>query len=284
MERWGGVEGFEVMLRRREVERVDAAEHAEFVEFADGGRGGRGGRGGHGGRGGCRVLRSLRSRRGREGEEEKGKEERGNCSMGSGSGPRSTVTSLPPLPSPSVPFSSGRAQRTDDHHDHQHDNDTFSDGDDDYHTKSTRNPRPTKRTSNTKRATKTKLRKKPLISPSPVPDWLCHEVGPNKSFNDIRAIIHRLEEYLTGLREEGRKEEIRFPDIEILPSFREWVFENAAVASGSVLCGDDGGDDMRMGGEREQVYEYEGGREGQLGQRKGRMGSRVSRYGAVQKV
>lgn len=271
MERWGGVEGFEVVLRRREVERVDAAEHAGD---ADSGRGRRGGRGG------CRVLRSLRSRRGKGGEE-KEKEETESCSIGSSSESVSRSTMTPLSPSPSISLSSGRVRHTDE--DHQHDNDTHSDKDNDYCTKSCSrvipaNPKPIKGKG------KTEPRKKPLISPSPVPNWLRHEVGPNKSFNDIRAIIHRLEEYLTGLREEGRKEEIRFPDIEILPSFRRWVFENAAVVAGSGLGGDDGGDDMRMGGEREQIYEYEVGRGGQVDQRKGTMGSRVSRYGAVQKV
>lgn len=61
-------------------------------------------------------------------------------------------------------------------------------------------------------------KKPPYIPPSPVPDWLREEVGPNKSFNDIRDIVTRLKEYMAMLQ--AMDEKVMFPDIEILPRFR----------------------------------------------------------------
>lgn len=61
-------------------------------------------------------------------------------------------------------------------------------------------------------------KKAPYIPPSPVPDWLREEVGPNKSFDDIRNIIMRLREYMAMVQ--AMKEKVMFPDIEILPRFR----------------------------------------------------------------
>lgn len=74
-----------------------------------------------------------------------------------------------------------------------------------------------------------KRRRKPIIAPAPVPGWLRHEVGPQKSFDEVRGVVQRLRDYLTRLQDEGRKDEIRFPDIEILPSFETWVLEGAAA-------------------------------------------------------
>ena len=74
-----------------------------------------------------------------------------------------------------------------------------------------------------------KRRRKPIIAPAPVPGWLRHEVGPQKSFDEVRGVVQRLRDYLTRLQDEGREDEIRFPDIEILPSFETWVLEGAAA-------------------------------------------------------
>lgn len=207
MERWGGVRGFEVVLRRREVERVDTST------------------GGHGGGGVVGERRSLRFSQAKgqelcfgEGDEE-------------GDDSNSTV-------SVSVSDSSKDA--------HDDENDDLPADDDDHSTCRT-----------SKSRSKSHRRKKPLIEPAPVPSWLRQEVGPNKSFDDIRGIINRLLEYLTVLREEGRKERIRFPDIEILPSFQGWVLE--------------------------KEKEKERARVGHQGGQKKR-GKRVSERGAVQKV
>lgn len=54
--------------------------------------------------------------------------------------------------------------------------------------------------------------------PNPIPPWLIHELGPNKSFRDIRTIITRLREDIQTRRV------IRFPDIEILPDFYPGVY------------------------------------------------------------
>lgn len=205
MERWGGVRGFELVLRRREVERVDKGY-------------GQGESGRAGTRKSARVSATAKGQGRGEGNED---DENGNT----GSTSASFI-------------------------DHDHDHDQPSS---DEHT-----------STNTKGKGKGKgRRKKPNIEPAPVPDWLRQEVGPNKSFEDIRVIVSRLLEYLTVLREEGRKEEIRFPDIEILPELEGWVFEM----------------------EREMVKRARaaggGGRKG--GQVK-KGGKRVSGRGAVQKV
>lgn len=72
-------------------------------------------------------------------------------------------------------------------------------------------------------------RRKPIIAPAPVPAWLRQEVGPQKSFDEVRGIVQRLRDYLARLQDEGRVDEIRFPDIEILPSFEKWVLDGAAA-------------------------------------------------------
>lgn len=174
MERWGGVKGFEMVLRRREVERVD------------GGYDDRHG----GGRAGVRKSERVSAARG-QGQGEDNRDGEGDETV-------------------SVSGSSN-----DNDHD---DNPSFSE-----HT-------PCRRSTPSKVKNKAICRRKrPNIEPAPVPDWLRQEVGPNKSFDDVRGIISRLLEYLTVLREEGRKKEIRFPDIEILPEFQGWVFEMERV-------------------------------------------------------
>lgn len=72
-------------------------------------------------------------------------------------------------------------------------------------------------------------RRKPTIAPAPVPSWLRHEVGTQKSFDEVRGIVQRLRDYLSRLQDEGRVDEVRFPDIEILPSFEKWVLDNAVA-------------------------------------------------------
>lgn len=192
MEMWGGAKGFEMVLRRREVERVDG------VDGVDDGSGG--------GRVGTRKSARVSAVKG---QEQDGGED--------GDGDETVYTS---------------GSSNDNDHD---DNPSSSE-----HT-------PRRRSTSFRAKNKAKgRRKKPNIEPAPVPDWLRQEVGPNKSFDDIRGIISRLLEYLTVLREEGRKKEIRFPDIEILPEFQGWVFEmekasvrekRARAAAGSGLKG-----------------------------------------------
>lgn len=203
MERWGGVRGFELVLRRREVERVDKGY-------------------GQGEIGHARTRKSARvSATAKCQEQGDGNEGGENGNTGS-----TSASSI----------------------DHDHDHDQPSS---DEHT-----------CTNIKGKGKG-CRKKPNIESAPVPDWLRQEVGPNKSFEDIRGIVSRLLEYLTVLREQGRKEEIRFPDIEILPELEGWVFkmDREMVKKARAAAG--------------------GGRKG--GQVK-KGGKRVSERGAVQKV
>lgn len=167
MERWGGVKGFEMVLRRREVERVDGVD--------DGSGGGRVG-----------TRKSARVSAAKDQGQGDGDEDGEDTVSASGS------------------------SNNNDH--------------DDNPSSSEHTPRHRSTSSKTKNKAKGR-RKKPNIEPAPVPDWLRQEVGPNKSFEDIRGIISRLLEYLTVLREAGRKEKVRFPDIEILPEFQGWVFE-----------------------------------------------------------
>lgn len=208
MERWGGVKGFEMVLRRREVERVDG------VDYGSGG--------------GCVGTRKSARVSAAKDQEQDGGEDNGGDDTVSASGSSN---------------------------DHYHDEDNPSSSD--------HSPRRRSTSSKTKNKAKGR-RKKPNIEPAPVPDWLRQEVGPNKSFEDIRGIISRLLEYLAVLRAEGRKEKIRFPDIEILPEFQGWVFEMERVR-------------VR---EREKRARAGGG-----GGRKGKKGAkRVGGRGAVQKV
>ncbi|KAI9925564.1 hypothetical protein MW887_005945 [Aspergillus wentii] len=192
MEVWGGVECFEVVLRRREIMR---------------------------------------------GEEGVGLD--GDEAMQTPS-PTPTPTSSP------------------DEHEHEHENaHTDSDSDSEAEAESSETdepPTPPKR-------------KKPTITPSPVPAWLRAKVGPNKSFNDIRAIIHRIRGGMEYQKKRGDdKADIRFPDIEILPTFRDWVV-------GEV-------EGVRLKARRGEMVRIE---EVKKGKGKKRV-SRVSRRGAVQKI
>ncbi|KAL5360229.1 hypothetical protein BJX96DRAFT_149947 [Aspergillus floccosus] len=71
-------------------------------------------------------------------------------------------------------------------------------------------------------------RKTPRIVAAPVPGWLRAELGPNKSFGDIRALLRRVMDDLAVQQARGRMDLVRFPDIEILPTFFEWVDQETA--------------------------------------------------------
>ena len=107
-------------------------------------------------------------------------------------------------------------------------------------------------------------RKHPTAVVSLVPGWLRENVGQGKSFDDIRRIVLQVREYMVQLREEEKSLEIqqvvhvgesasansrakrggwrnakgeskgylrqqnsrvRFPDVEILPTFKPWVLQ-----------------------------------------------------------
>ncbi|KAJ9317358.1 hypothetical protein DTO271D3_2179 [Paecilomyces variotii] len=106
-------------------------------------------------------------------------------------------------------------------------------------------------------------KKPPYIPPSPVPDWLREEVGPNKSFNDIRDIMTRLREYMAMVQ--AMDEKVMFPDIEILPRFRPGLIiaENDRTIAPR--------DTMRTGASPVPVFQEPG------------ILSRVSRKGGIQK-
>ncbi|KAF7167368.1 hypothetical protein CNMCM5623_000666 [Aspergillus felis] len=78
-------------------------------------------------------------------------------------------------------------------------------------------------------------RRKPRIKACPVPEWLRADTGPGKSFAEIRSIVERIRADLTEQHQrcqmqktKGKsKEQVLFPDIEILPTFRAWVLEQA---------------------------------------------------------
>ncbi|KAJ6014758.1 hypothetical protein N7540_009349 [Penicillium herquei] len=149
MEEWGGVEDFELTLRRREVKRVASEEEAGNADqLSDGGE---------------------------------GDEEPEEWSEGEGEGD--------PTPAPAT--AAGRRH--------------------------------------------------PVAQVAPVPDWLRQSVGRHMSFDDIRHIVHHIVQHMrqVAAAEEAELEastagtparprrllttRVRFPDIEILPSFRQWV-------------------------------------------------------------
>ncbi|EGE02706.1 ORP1 [Trichophyton equinum CBS 127.97] len=75
-------------------------------------------------------------------------------------------------------------------------------------------PPPTTTTTTTSPSSK----KSPKNIPRPVPDWLHDCVGPNKSFDEIRQVIHGLRAHFLSLVQNNQ--EPFFPDIEILPNLR----------------------------------------------------------------
>lgn len=91
-------------------------------------------------------------------------------------------------------------------------------------------------------------RRHPTAITSPVPDWLHRQTDVMMSFDDIRALVLQIREYMEKLREDeksrqaeasgvgedGRQNEVRqqasrvrFPDVEILPFFKQWVVDEA---------------------------------------------------------
>ncbi|KAJ5623479.1 pathogenicity factor [Penicillium lividum] len=106
-------------------------------------------------------------------------------------------------------------------------------------------------------------RKLPRAVIAPVPEWLREFVGRGKSFDEIRAIVERIHRYMAEMREEEKAQlearnnsgegpsrnakkgkwlparnisqdiervqesRARFPDIEILPTFKPWVLQAA---------------------------------------------------------
>jgi hypothetical protein len=202
MEAWGGVGGFEVVLRRREVHRLASSEKVS-------GKGQGQGQGAEG----------VTMRKGRR---------------GGSSASTSTSASV-----------SASRDGDDDHNDEeyadQEEGESSDDGDGD--------------------GTRKRRRRRPRIKTCPVPEWLRAETGRGKSFDEIRDIVKRIREDLTEqhrkiqtqkTKSKGKKEQVLFPDIEILPTFRPWVLEQA-------------------------------GRDAEDREGRGKM-SRVSRKGAVQKV
>lgn len=193
MEAWGGVAGFEVILRRREVERVDC-EGGGDGDNADG----------------CeRVRRGLRSG---SGVAKNARARRADSNANAGGHANAHVNSTARAQTRPRSFSSSRT-----------DNDN---ADEDYEDSSS-----TAQTTRLKRKGAQSKRKRPVIEAAPVPAWLRDEVGASKSFDDVRGIIYRLQDHLARLRDEGRLSEIRFPDIEILPCFQKWVLDKAADAT-----------------------------------------------------
>ncbi|GAQ07348.1 hypothetical protein ALT_4669 [Aspergillus lentulus] len=152
MEAWGGVESFEVVLRRREVQRLSSSFAEQQASDKEG----------------------VRVRKGR----------RGGASA-----------------SASACASEGEEEHADDEEE-------SGDG-------------------------KKRQRRKPRIKACPVPEWLRAETGPGKTFAEIRAIVERIREDLTEQHRQAQKtktknkEQVLFPDIEILPTFQEWVLEQA---------------------------------------------------------
>ncbi|KAJ5377238.1 uncharacterized protein N7496_004647 [Penicillium cataractarum] len=175
-------------------------------------------------------------------------------------------------------------------------------------------------------------RRHPTAITAPVPDWLQREVGAGNSFNDIRDIVRRIEAYLTSIQkqEDAKRESrtkanavgnltkdekkvaqnaayrernslVRFPDIEILPTFHPDVLEDAKRRSAQKKSGqqaeqaDEGGveggvkDDV---GEEEGEYLSEDGEDlvaeaaNQLQRRKKlhlKVGGRISSRGSIKK-
>ncbi|KAF9894525.1 hypothetical protein FE257_006410 [Aspergillus nanangensis] len=157
-------------------------------------------------------------------------------------------------------------------------------------------------------------RRRPEIVPVPVPGWLHAKLGLNKSFDDIRDLLRLLEEDMERQRDVGNLEKVRFPDIEILPTFMDWVPGGSKHSSSSSTAAADGSssglagfeDDEEQGdydddeqeedsgdGSGESEFEWEedsdddesdGDARGKAKGKKTGMGLRVGKNGDVQKV
>ncbi|KAJ5965717.1 hypothetical protein N7481_012431 [Penicillium waksmanii] len=108
-------------------------------------------------------------------------------------------------------------------------------------------------------------RRNPTAVTAPVPDWLLERLGSNLTFNDIREIIRQIRQNMEGLQrsnneaeEESAEDtqsdkasktkkgkarrgsststskrannEVRFPDIEIIPIFEQWALEDHNIS------------------------------------------------------
>lgn len=80
---------------------------------------------------------------------------------------------------------------------------------------------------------KGKKRKHTVHQKVPVPEWLREHLGLDKSFEEVRVMLAQLKLHLV---EKGKSESsqylmkrLRFPDIEILPTFKDWVYEAERV-------------------------------------------------------
>lgn len=166
-------------------------------------------------------------------------------------------------------------------------------------------------------------RRHPTAITAPVPEWLQREVGTEKSFDDIRRIVQKIRSYLTRLKKEEDNKKmprgrpsgaatlskndkkvahnaayreknslVRFPDIEILPTFHPRVLEEARQRTSQKKRGNKDGSEADTEQEepnvREEYSEAEGGdikeNSGQGRRRKGlKPVSRVSAKGAIKK-
>jgi hypothetical protein len=167
-------------------------------------------------------------------------------------------------------------------------------------------------------------RRHPTAITAPVPEWLRREVGTNKSFAEIREIVKRIRSYLTRLQEEedskkqqqskqngtvsfskdekkvahnaaGRERNslVRFPDIEILPTFHPDVMEDArrraAEKKRGVKADPKGdGEEQQNAGVGDDCFDDEEEEYGVGASRRKnclrlKVGSRVSSRGAVKK-
>jgi hypothetical protein len=167
-------------------------------------------------------------------------------------------------------------------------------------------------------------RRHPTPITAPVPEWLQREVGTEKSFYDIRQIVHRIRSYLTRLkREEDHKKItrgkpsgaatlskdskklahnaayreknslVRFPDIEILPTFHPRVLEEARQRASEKKRGNKDGSDGTNEQEEPNVqeeYSEDEGEDIKENSRQGRrrkalkMVTRDSAKGAIKKT
>lgn len=95
-------------------------------------------------------------------------------------------------------------------------------------------------------------RRHPTAIISPVPNWLRPHLNIEMTFDNIRGLVLRIRNYMAQLREEERAQQtaasghgkntageqtqvrqqasrVRFPDVEILPSFQQWVIDAALL-------------------------------------------------------
>jgi hypothetical protein len=102
-------------------------------------------------------------------------------------------------------------------------------------------------------------RRNPIAVTAPVPDWLLERLGSDLTFNDIREIIRQIRQHMEDVQrsnEEAEEEvaeasktnkgkarrgsststskradnEVRFPDIEIIPIFEQWALEDHKIS------------------------------------------------------